>query len=246
MAKSRLKENVFRLIPTFLMKRIDHASFSIQQFVFSASIETSPGSWVLDAGAGETPFKKFFNPHKYLAIDTKWGDAAWDYSKLDILGDLASLPIREGVFDTVICIQVLEHVREPGEVLCELYRVLKRGGKLYLSAPQGWGVHQAPHDYFRYTRYGLEYLLEKAGFRICSITPTCGYFGYLANRLTVFPKILFWQIRSKVLRIILLPIEITSYLLFVMILPLLLNSMDSLDREKNFTLNYLVKALKDE
>ena len=163
---------------------------------------------------------------------------------MDILGDLASLPIKEGIFDTVVCTQVLEHVREPKEVLCELCRVLKTGGKLYLSAPQGWGVHQAPHDYFRFTCYGLRHLLEKAGFMVLSITPSCGYFGYLANRLTVLPKAVFWDIKILWLRIFLFPLELLSYFVFVLILPLILSSIDFLDRKRDYTLNYFVRALK--
>ena len=37
---------------------------------------------------------------------------------------------------------------------------------LLIAAPHEWEVHQAPHDYFRYTRYGLAYLLEQAGFEV--------------------------------------------------------------------------------
>lgn len=244
MAKSRLKENIFRLIPSCIMKRIDRASYSIEEFVFSISEEIPPGCKVLDAGSGEARFKRFFKKHKYVAIDTKWGDSTWDYSNLDLMGDLTNLPIEEGVFDGIICTQVLEHVREPEIVISEMYRVLKKGKKIYISAPQGWGVHQAPDDYFRFTCYGLQYLLEKVGFKVLSIIPSCGYFGYLANRLTVFPKALFWHVRTPWLRIVMFPLELLSYFFFVLVFPLLLNAMDFLDRRRDYTLNYFVRALK--
>ncbi len=59
----------------------------------------------------------------------------------------------------------LEHLPEPGLALAEIARTLEPGGRLLIAAPHEWEVHQAPHDYFRYTRYGLQYLLERAGVR---------------------------------------------------------------------------------
>lgn len=240
----KLKYKILRSIPLCLIRIIDPFSYLIERFVLSLSKEIPPHSRILDAGSGETPFKKFFKDHKYVAIDTRWGDPDWDYSKLNVIGDLIKLPFKKEIFNAALCTQVLEHVKEPKAILKELYRVLKLGGVLYLSAPQGWGIHQAPHDYFRFTSYALRYLLEEAEFEIVYIKPCCGYFGYLANRLTVFPKVLFWQIKCPWLRILLAPLELVSYLLFVLIFPLILNAIDFLDHERTYTLNYFVKARK--
>src|SRR5207249_3328371 len=46
-----------------------------------------------------------------------------------------------------------------------------------------WEIHQAPHDYFRYTRFGLAWLLETAGFEVREMRPAGGYFRLLARRL---------------------------------------------------------------
>ncbi|PWG74541.1 SAM-dependent methyltransferase, partial [Enterococcus hirae] len=80
--------------------------------------------------------------------------------------------IRSGAFDTVLCTQVLEHVRDPKKALQELPRVLRPGGVLILSAPHLSMVHDAPHDYFRYTGFGLAELLDNCGFRAERIVPT--------------------------------------------------------------------------
>ncbi len=234
---------IFYLFPDGIRRLIDPYSYQIEQFASLLSKELSPGAKVLDAGAGETPYKKFFKNHKYIAVDTELGDSDWDYSNLDFISDLTKLPFADKIFDGVLCTQVLEHVKEPQEVLGELHRVLKDGGLLYLSVPQGWGVHQAPHDYYRYTCYGLEYLLKKTGFKIAYINPSCGYFGYLANRLTILPK-MFWQIKSRLIRTIMFPFELLSYFFFVLIFPVMLNIIDFLDRKRDYTLDYFVKAVK--
>ena len=69
------------------------------------------------------------------------------------------------------------------DILREIARVMKPQGPLLIAAPHEWEVHQAPHDYFRFTRYGLEYLLLGAGMKIVYLRPAGGYFRLLARRL---------------------------------------------------------------
>ena len=234
-----------KFVPGFIKRFIDPVTASIDQFVESSFSEMEPGSLVLDAGAGECRFKdKLIEKLQYIAVDTTWGDQEWDYSKIDVRSHLENLPFASGSFDSVICTQVLEHLNEPQLVLNELSRTLKEEGMIYLTAPQGWGVHQPPHDYFRFTNYGLSYLLQKAGFEKITITPSCGYFGYLANRLTMMPKVMFWQIKNKWLRLLLFPLEIVAYGLFVILFPAMLNAIDFLDHKQDYTLNYFVKGKK--
>jgi SAM-dependent methyltransferase len=232
------------IFPGFLKRLIDPETVKIDKFVISNVSERGNENLILDAGAGECRFKDKLRYARYIAVDATYGDQSWDYSKIDVASSLDCLPFESDIFDIIICTQVLEHVQEPQSVLKELFRTLKRGGVVLISAPQGWGVHQAPHDYFRFTCYALSHLLEQAGFEQITTTPSCGYFSYLANRLTVFPKALFWQIKSKFFRIVLSPLELLSYVLFVGVFPIILNTMDFLDRKKDYTLNYLVKGTK--
>jgi SAM-dependent methyltransferase len=233
-----------KLIPAFLKKLIDPDSFRIQRFVKSAILETTTGDRILDAGAGECQNRALIENQIYIALDAAWGDQSWDYSDLDVIASLEKTPFKPDSFDLLICTQVMEHVNEPQVVLNEFFRIAKGGGTICISAPQGWGVHQAPYDFFRYTHFGLRHLLEKSGFEIISITPSCGYYGYLANRLTVFPKTFFWQIKQGWLRLLLSPLELISYGIFVLLLPIILNSIDFMDKNRNYTLNYFVLARK--
>jgi len=244
-----MKKNIIRQIrrvgiPRCIMRWIDNVNYLIDKFILSSAGDIPQNATVLDAGAGESPYKKYFKHCTYVTIDTQCGDSEWDYSQLDSIGDLEKIPYKDNSFDAVICTQVLEHVKEPLVVVKELYRILKPIGTLYLSAPQGWGIHQAPHDYFRFTHFGLKHLLTSAGFNVRSITPACGYFSYLANRLTIVPKVLFWQIKRLWLRIILFPIELIFYVLFVVLFPIMLNAIDFLDTQRNYTLLYFSKSTK--
>ena len=74
----------------------------------------------------------------------------------------------------------------PEDVFAQAYRVLKSGGFLVLTTPQTWGLHGAPHDYYRYTEYGLRYLAERAGFDVVRIEPTCGIWATVGQRLSSF------------------------------------------------------------
>ena len=194
-----------------------------------------PGARVLDAGSGEGRYRRHFARQRYTGVDLAVGDAAWDYSQVDVLADLNALPFGAGTFDAAIHLVTIEHLAEPGRVLAEIGRALVPRGKLLIAAPHEWEVHQAPHDYFRYTRHGLAYLLEQAGFEVGEMRAAGGYFRLLARRLLDGLQFFTGGVRW----LLFLPAAI----LLVppaLILPLL----DALDRDRNFTLGYLCTARK--
>jgi SAM-dependent methyltransferase len=234
---------VYRLLPEFLKRRINPLDHAIEDFVRGAG-QFRPGGVVLDAGAGESRFAPFFAGHFYVALDSCVGDPAWDYRKIHLAADLSALPLAAQCADVVINTQVLEHVRQPGAVLKEIHRVLKPGGRLYLTAPQGWHEHQQPNDYYRFTRYSLRSLLEAAGFHHIEIASLGGYFHYLGHRLSYVPKVLFTGLPGA-LRILLLPVELIVLTVFCFVLPVLCFYLDPLDRTREFTLCYRCLAVKD-
>jgi 2-polyprenyl-3-methyl-5-hydroxy-6-metoxy-1,4-benzoquinol methylase len=88
--------------------------------------------YVLDAGARRAKYKQLIHKHStnYVALDNLSSYFQFSYKldhKLDVIGDIMSLPFRSEVFDTVVCTQVIEHVPEPRKLMHELSRVLKRG-----------------------------------------------------------------------------------------------------------------------
>jgi SAM-dependent methyltransferase len=222
-------------LPKFLRRHILHFEVEIEDAVAALAAVLPAGARVLDAGAGEGQYAGHFSRQRYCGVDLAVGDAAWDYSKLDVLADLTALPFREGVFRAALNVVTLEHLREPGQALAEIARTMEPGGRLLLAAPHEWEVHQAPHDYFRYTRYGLQYLLERAGFEPIEIRPAGGYFRLVARRLLNGLQFFTGGVRWLGF--------IPAAILLVppaLILPLL----DALDRERNFTAGYICTARK--
>jgi SAM-dependent methyltransferase len=119
----------------------------------------------------------FNNVDRYIGVDLP------PNSQADVYGDAMALPVQDGVFHTVLCNQVLEHVTEPSKLMAEVARVLRPGGVVLLTTPQTWGLHLEPHDFYRYTEYGLRYLAEKSGLEVVEVIPTCGLSATLAQRI---------------------------------------------------------------
>jgi SAM-dependent methyltransferase len=216
-------------MPAAMRRYVQHFEASIEDAVAEFAKSLDAGAGVLDAGAGEGNYKPYFSKHRYCGLDLGVGDQQWDYTRLDVVGDLALLPFDAGTFDAAINIVTLEHVTDPARVLWELSRVLKPGGRLLLIAPLEWEEHQQPHDYFRYTRFGLEFLLSQAGFREIAIEPVGGFFRLLSRRL--FNALQFFRG----------PLMFVAAIFFVppaLILPLL----DGMDRRRSYTLGYICSA----
>ena len=217
------------LVPGFLKRRLMRVETAIDESLDAFIANLPPGGFVLDAGAGESRHRALFGRQRYVGVDLAVGDASWDYGRLDALATLERLPFPDGSFSAAISIVTLEHLPEPLRVLREVRRVLRPGCPLLLVAPQLWEVHQAPHDYYRYTRYGLEYLLKQAGFAEFSIEPIGGYFTLLARRLmgalNFFQRGLLW---------LLFPLVALIALPAALVLP----ALDRLDEGKDYTLAY--------
>jgi SAM-dependent methyltransferase len=224
-------ERLRSLLPKTLARYVLSFEAEIEASVAEFARLLPPGARVLDAGSGESRHRPYFTAQRYVGVDLAVGDSAWDYSKLDVITELGALPFPSAVFEACLNIVTLEHVPEPGCVLKELARVLAPGGRLLLIAPHEWEEHQQPRDYYRYTRYGLEYLLRQAGFEPQEIRPAGGFFRLLSRRmlnaLQFFPG----------------PSILLAAIFFVppaLILPL----FDPLDRRRNFTLGYICFARK--
>ena len=153
---------------------------SILDHMLRVADELAPGSHVLDVGAGEQPYRELFSHVDYVTSD--WANSVHPGAhQVDIVAPADDLPVEDGSFDAVINTQVLEHVPEPGKVLAELFRVLRPGGRAYITLPLAWELHEEPYDFYRYTRYGISHLLREAGFEDIDVKPRNDCFTTIAQ-----------------------------------------------------------------
>jgi len=135
---------------------------------------------LVDIGCGNKPYMKYFSfIDEYIGIDITNDEA-------DIIADAKFSPIRTDSTDVVLCSQVIEHDPEPDKIISEIHKILKEKGILILSAPQMGRLHGEPHDYYRYTKWGLKYLLEKNGMKIEVIESHGGIFKAIGSHLNFF------------------------------------------------------------
>ena len=120
---------------------------------------------LLDVGCGSKPYQELFSVDDYIGLDID-NEASRNRKIADYFYDGKTFPFNEDEYDSVLCNQVLEHVFNPDEFLSEIKRVLKPGGRLLLTVPFVWDEHEQPHDYARYSSFGLKALLDKNGFNV--------------------------------------------------------------------------------
>ena len=106
----------------------DVGRWYVTRFVEKIAATLKPQTTILDAGAGESAYKKFFAHCEYKAIDLAVGESRWNYENLDYVAPLDNMPIEDNSFDAVLCTQVLEHLEWPRECVREMFRVLMPGG----------------------------------------------------------------------------------------------------------------------
>ena len=135
---------------------------------------------LVDIGCGTKPYIDFFsNVDNPIGIDIAGEEA-------DILANAKFLPVKSNSINIVLCNQVIEHESEPEKIVEEISRILRKSGVLILSAPQMGRLHGEPHDYYRYTKWGLKYILEKNGMKIEIIESHGGIFRAIGSHLDFF------------------------------------------------------------
>jgi SAM-dependent methyltransferase len=161
-----LKKRIGRSLSTKLTR------VTLDRFILS---HASAGR-TLDLGAQNGPYAAHF-PRR-VALDLH------PAASIHLRGDALALPFVAAAFDVVLCTEVLEHLTDPQHAIDEMFRVLKPGGQLLLTTRFLFPIHDAPHDYFRFTKYGLRHLLRRFDeLRIEEETDSVGALAVLVQRL---------------------------------------------------------------
>lgn len=154
----------------------------------------SDGKIILDAGAGEQPYKKFCSHLKYISQDFgEYDDSEkkealqmqeWNSKSVDILSDIIDIPLENESVDIILCTEVIEHLKNPILAIKEFSRLLKLGGQLLLTAPNCSLTHMAPYYFYNgFSRYWYKENLKDFGFEIEELTEYGNYFSWIKQEL---------------------------------------------------------------
>lgn len=132
----------------------------------------------LEIGSFGSPSYARYFPNK-IGVDIRPGNG------VDVVANVYNLPFKEGEFDVVLCMTVLEHLEDPTRAIKEMRRVLKVGGRIIVSVPFMFPMHDVPGDYWRFTKFGLQKLFSEGWIieKLLAETTTQEAFAVLLQRL---------------------------------------------------------------
>lgn len=157
---------------------INSSRVHLETFVKRAAASLNNGSRVLDAGAGQCPYRPLFKDVRYESADIRQTGA------IDYVCDLCSIPVEDSRYDLVLMSQAFCHMADPLAALTEMRRVLRADGCLWLSTPFYYEEVFQPYDFYRYTQFGLRHVLSVAGFEVLELSWLEGYCGTASHQLS--------------------------------------------------------------
>lgn len=195
----KLKEYITKMRIKYSLDLIGKESYwSLSALTFSGKkiinrvIAKNVKGITLDAGAGHLNYKTILSKYsaQYHSFDVQNYDG-----NIDITGDVQNMvDITDHSYDTVCCFHVFEHVPMPDKAVSEMYRILKSGGTLIVSVPLFAGLHEEPYDFYRYTPYGIRFLLEQSKFVIKEEYRLGGLLSFITHPFSMVMVCLFWKI----------------------------------------------------
>ena len=188
---------------------------------------------LLDIGCGTKPYKELTKPYvtEHIGLDRE--DTPHNKENIDIFAEADNIPLPDNSFNTILATSVLEHVELPDKAISEMYRVLKKEGYCIIATPFMWLLHEAPRDFYRYSKFGLKYLLEKNGFEVVSLKPITGFW------ITFGQQFLYYIRKYKRFFVLKLLVVV-----FTVISQLILFWLFRSEKDENFTSTYLAVGKK--
>jgi SAM-dependent methyltransferase len=148
---------------------------------------------LVDIGCGTKPYADTLKAYVTRHIGVDHPDTLHDTGNIEIFANAYNTGLGSDTADTVLATAVLEHLERPQEAVNEMARILTPGGHVILTAPFFWHLHEAPRDFYRYTKFGLEHLIRDAGLEPVEIRRLAGYFVTAAQELCYYVE---WRRRG--------------------------------------------------
>ncbi len=158
---------------------------------YEKAIQTYARGDLIDLGCGNVPLFVAYKDRVSSITCVDWQATKHKVDHLDHELDLTEpLPFPDNSFATIILSDVLEHIPNPEQLWSEMYRILTPGGVAIINVPFLYWVHEAPHDYYRYTEYALERFASNSNFNVISLEPIGGLPEVLADFIAKKPRVI--------------------------------------------------------
>ncbi len=147
---------------------LTHPNYLMRKKLVEAIISISPmvKGKVMDLGCGSKPYRSLFDCDEYIGVDFENPGHPHLNEQVDVFYDGKTLPFENNSFDVIFSSEVFEHVFNMHELLVEIKRVLRPGGKLIFTCPFAFPEHEQPNDFARYTSFAVTDLMKTIGFSI--------------------------------------------------------------------------------
>jgi SAM-dependent methyltransferase len=121
---------------------------------------------MMDFGCGAKPYKNVFDVAQYIGVDFQGDGHSHENEVIDVFYDGHHIPFDNASFDSVFSSEVFEHIFNLPDILKEINRVTRMGGKLLITCPFSICEHEVPNDFARYSSYAIKHLVEQNGFKL--------------------------------------------------------------------------------
>lgn len=231
---------------------IFHPQFYIKKYAhFSVNLSLKYARGVLlDIGCGRMPYRNKFlkKVTKYIGIDHPEVSVLYEklyggYERPDILSDATKVPLKNSIADTIICLQVIEHLPDPDAALDEMKRLLKNGGYLIVSTVQSYPLHNEPYDYRRFTKFGLVEIMKKHGLKVVKSKENGNVFVQAGQFFNIYLMLILKNLidgKSRFLAFVLAPFVLT----ITTVVNLLILPFSYLDKHSKFAIVQTIVARK--
>lgn len=120
-------------------------------------------------------FGNGLDSNEYVGVDYVEGEG------VDLVHDVTKLPFEDNSVNTVIAMNLFEHVEKVWLAMDEIKRILSDDGVVIFATPFCYEIHACPYDFFRYTPFFYNKMFEDLDVRITAtrgykIRPTMVYF----------------------------------------------------------------------
>lgn len=122
----------------------------------------------LDVGCGRQPFRALLTARGigYVGLDTQQNIDRTVDVVCPIDGPVPDELVAKGPFSFVLCTEVLEHVADWSTAFENIAGLLGPGGRVLITCPHVYPLHEEPYDFWRPTIYALRYFAAKNGLRV--------------------------------------------------------------------------------